>query len=181
MKRFLKRAALVLLGLMALLGAGIYWITHDLDAVSNVIRRAYDDVAFVTPEALSDRLAQAETVRLLDVRHREEYAVSHLPGALQIDMHRDEDALREALSKAAPDLSPETPIVVYCSVGWRSAAMARRLSEMGYTQVQNLEGSIFAWAHADLPLENADGPTSTVHPYSALWSGLCDPHCADLK
>jgi len=58
--------------------------------------------------------------------------------------------------------------VTYCSVGYRSAKMAQRLRNAGYTNVQNLEGSIFEWANEHRPLVRDGEPTKQVHPYSAL-------------
>ena len=50
----------------------------------------------------------------------------------------------------------DTPIVVYCSVGYRSARVARWLGRQGFTNVRNLDGSLFAWANEGRPME-ADG------------------------
>ncbi len=104
---------------------------------------------------------------LLDVRQAEEYAVSHLPGARRLDP-----------SLTAPQLGAEVakdqPIVVYCSVGYRSSLMAERLQAQGYSSVRNLEGSIFEWANRGLPLEQDGRPTEGVHPYDRFWGRLLE-------
>ena len=100
---------------------------------------------------------------LLDVRAAEEFAVSHLPGARHVDPE----------AKAAPlDVAKDAAIVTYCSVGYRSAALAQRLRAAGYTRVRNLDGSIFQWANEDRPLMRDGKPATRVHPYSVLWSGM---------
>ena len=52
----------------------------------------------------------------------------------------------------------DTKIVVYCRSGTTSAAAARKLVQLGYTNVWNLEGGIIAWQDAGYPLGSAGGP-----------------------
>ena len=62
-------------------------------------------------------------------------------------------------------VAKDEPIVVYCSVGYRSSKMARRLKELGRTKVSNLDGAVFAWSGEGRPLV----PNAPVHPYN--WFG----------
>ena len=73
---------------------------------------------------------------LLDVREIEEYEVSHLSGALQVNPDLKDFSELDGITT-------DTPIIAYCSVGYRSSALVQRLMEAGYTNVSNLEGSIF--------------------------------------
>jgi len=104
---------------------------------------------------------------LLDARTQEEYAVSHLQGAVRIDPYR-------------PSLRPlrgfpkDTAIVVYSSVGYRGARVADFLARQGYTQVFNLEGGEFRWANAGRPVFRQDRPTAAVHPYNPTWGLLLE-------
>ncbi len=101
---------------------------------------------------------------LLDARAEREYQVSHLPGARWADYPGPR---REALA----GVSLNQPIVVYCSIGYRSEHVARNLREQGYTNVSNLYGSIFEWANRGYPLEDGAGrPVKRVHGYNASWS-----------
>ena len=121
---------------------------------------------------------------LLDTRSREEFVVSHLEGA---HLAR---SLDEALSVLAR-YPQTTQVVLYCSVGVRSSALAERLSAhlqrrggsasaaSAPPAVFNLEGSVFEWANAGLPLRNADGPTTRVHPFNAHWGTLLKSSQAD--
>ena len=79
---------------------------------------------------------------LLDVRTAAEFDVSRIAGAQRVDP----DAAAVALPK-------DTQIVTYCSVGYRSAKFAQRLKAAGFTNVRNLEGSIFQWANEGRALE----------------------------
>lgn len=100
---------------------------------------------------------------LLDVRTEPEFAVSHLAGAVQVDPESDAKVIRVPKS---------TPIVTYCSVGYRSAKFAERLQTAGYENVRNLDGSIFQWANENRPLVSGSHTVQTVHPYSRAWSSL---------
>lgn len=106
---------------------------------------------------------------VLDVREPAEFEVGHLPGARCISPNSDPAAVLE-------DISPNRAIVVYCSVGYRSSRYATRLADAGFSNVVNLEGSIFKWANEGRPLENASGGTNVkVHPFDSRWGQLLKP------
>ena len=42
----------------------------------------------------------------------------------------------------------------------------------GFTNVRNLEGSIFEWANQGHPVERAGAPVNEVHPYDESWGTL---------
>ena len=99
------------------------------------------------------------------MRTEAEWNVSHLPGARRVDPNASIEKTTEGMPK-------ETPIVTYCAVGYRSAAMATKLREAGFTSVRNLEGSIFQWANEHRPMVRGDELVTTVYPYSNLWGRL---------
>jgi len=99
---------------------------------------------------------------MLDSRSKEEFAVSHLKNAIWVGFD-DFDSTRVAsLDKAAP-------VIVYCSIGYRSEKIAQRLVGLGFTNVQNLYGGIFEWINQDQVVYQGDSVTKNVHPYSAVW------------
>ena len=128
------------------------------------IRLEYPDVSTITTEQLQDRLVGDDPPPvLIDTRQEREYAVSHLPGALHLPTVA---AVQDA------GLPTQAPVVVYCTVGYRSAGLARQLRQAGYGNVANLQGSIIRWHRLGLPLVNRHGATRTVHPYDASWGRL---------
>lgn len=136
-------------------------------AVDQMIAADYPNVRAISTDSLAERLADdtAPTPLLLDARSPEEYAVSHLPGAHRVDPSADN----------YPDLdtlSADAPIVVYCSVGYRSAGVAQTLREQGFTNVANLDGSIFRWANEARPVYRGDQRVHAVQPYDATWGRL---------
>ncbi|MCI5105231.1 MAG: rhodanese-like domain-containing protein [Pseudomonadales bacterium] len=141
---------------------GVSW-----DSVDEKIAEEFPGVAMLETSELQAQLRSAATPApvLVDVREANEYRVSHLQSALNLQSAQD-------IAARFPD--PDTEIVVYCSVGYRSAAVARELESLGYVRVHNLRHSIFAWANQGLPLVNANGATDKVHPFNRAWGSLLE-------
>lgn len=114
------------------------------------------------PETLAGWLDAGRRVALYDVRTREEYRVSHLPGAVRVDP----DA-----GSLPPVPAGAEVVVTYCSLGFRSSALAARAPDPEAAPPRrDLDGGIFAWAHEALPLVDAAGRrTRRVHPFGGLW------------
>lgn len=105
---------------------------------------------------------------VLDARERDEFAVSHLPGAQWI-------GYRDFSVKRLDKLPRGTRMLVYCSVGYRSEKIAEQLKAAGYSDVTNLVGGIFEWANFRKPLITPEGKsTHKVHPYDAIWGQWLD-------
>ncbi len=164
----------LLTGTVLLVGVGgwLWWWSAygaDLASIERLVRRRFPNVPQIGTEKLAAWLKSNERQPvLLDVRNREEYEVGHLPNARHVDPAAPASELEALLPK-------DTLIVTYCSVGYRSSAFSKRLREAGYTNVQNLEGSVFRWANEDRPLECDGKPTDKVHPYSNYWARLVKP------
>ena len=138
-----------------------------LNLLMLVVRFQFPDVDTVSTRELAQQLAgPGEQPLLIDNRNPREYAVSHLPGAVNLM------TVPEIEAAAIPR---QTSLVVYCSIGYRSAALARRLQAAGYHNVENLEGSIFQWQKRGLPLMSSVGPVKRVHPYDGFWGALLNP------
>lgn len=104
---------------------------------------------------------------VLDARTEDEYAVSHLEGAVRIDPYKPSLRPLRGFSK-------DTAIVLYSSVGYRGARVADFLARRGYSQVSNLEGGQFRWANEGRPVFRQDRPTADVHPYNPTWGLLLE-------
>ena len=132
------------------------------------IRAKFPTVAQVSTDTLQswlDESPQRENLLLFDVREPEEYAVSHLQGAQPVP---SKDEALKALQGAPSDQR----IVLYCSVGYRSSELAQFLMKKGYTEVYNLEGSIFAWANEERPVYQGNERVTVVHPHDRTWGRL---------
>ena len=100
---------------------------------------------------------------ILDAREKEEFEISHIEGAKYIGYD-------EVDFSAVQDVPKDTPIVIYCSIGVRSEHIGERLEQQGFTNVQNLYGSIFEWANKGYDLVDKSGNrTNKVHAYNWIW------------
>jgi len=135
-------------------------------AVKKAIRVRFPEVTQLSTQKLAEWLTHSDAKPLLlDARTKQEFAVSHLHGAKLATSEK------QAL-KVIGTLDKHSPIVVYCSVGYRSSELATRLMELGYDHVQNLEGSLFEWANEGRPIYSDSSKTDVVHPYDKVWGQL---------
>lgn len=152
------------LGAASVLGVALLVVVLVRPARWWALQRGLDAAAavpWVAPETLARELRSQAPPLLLDVRPPAEVALGQIPGARQVDPDADAAALADTLAGRE--------VVVYCSVGARSGALARRLAREGVA-VRNLRGSVFQWANDGRPLVTGSGaPTRTVHPYDAHW------------
>jgi rhodanese-related sulfurtransferase len=166
------RIALFLLVIPLLIGAGVaYFAGRPI---------AFDAIRLITDYKFPNGkwVDAAELVRwradpgrappvVLDARTEDEYAVSHLQGAVRIDPYKPSLRPLRGFSK-------DTAIVLYSSVGYRGARVADFLARQGYSQVYNLEGGEFRWANEGRPVFRQDRPTGEVHPYDPTWGLLLE-------
>ncbi len=135
-------------------------------AVRQMIRAEFPEVEQISAGELRDWLASADPPPLLlDVREEAEYQVSHLRGAVRVDPSEAEPELPAGVDQ-------DTTIVAYCSVGYRSTALVESLTQRGFTNVKNLDGSIFEWANRGLPVVRDGQEVRQVHPYDRKWGRL---------
>ena len=78
-------------------------------------------------------------VTVLDVREPDEYAEGALVGALNIPRGHLEAQIEGRI------LDKESPVIVYCAGGIRSAFAAKTLAELGYSNVLSMAGGYGKW------------------------------------
>lgn len=129
------------------------------------VEQRFPNIPHVSVAEVAEKMKGGNVV-LFDVRQPEEYAVSHLPGAIQVAPGM---TTRDFLSLHGDKVQGKD-VVFYCSVGVRSSTLgvitAEALKARGATGVADMAGGIFAWHSESRPLENAKGPTDFLHPYS---------------
>ena len=102
-----------------------------------------------TNAAQSLAAAQQQTVVILDVRTAEEYDLSHIDGAVNIDIS---DA---TFSEKVAKLDRDKTYIVHCAANVPNGRTAKSLvimESLGFDQLLNLEGGIVAWEQAGQPL-----------------------------
>lgn len=144
----------------------IWYQTRDYD---EMLKSVYSHTVPVIKSSVLDSLMNNDQKPiLLDIRSKEEFEVSHLNDARFIDY----DHFRKEEVK---NLLKSMPVVVYCSVGYRSEKIGEELQEMGFKDVRNLYGGIFLWKNEGFQVVNKNNlPTDSVHTYNKTWAVWLD-------
>lgn len=170
-----------------------------MDIVLATIRKKFSDVSHITTDQLSEWLdskhgpnspssdnsaaTPLHELCLVDSRPIEEYSVSHIAGTKRMEHDADIATIKSLITEVVGDsTTPDSPkknvrIVCYCSLGYRSSMLAKRIQHeidaqerMDQIKIYNLEGSIFKWANENRPMVNNDEfQTVFVHPYNYIF------------
>jgi rhodanese-related sulfurtransferase len=111
-----------------------------------IVEDARKRIREVSVDDVKTRIDRGENFVLLDVREESEYAHDHLPGAI----HLGKGVIERDIEQRVPQL--DTPLVLYCGGGYRSALAADSLQKMGYTNVLSMDGGIREWREKHFPL-----------------------------
>jgi rhodanese-related sulfurtransferase/DNA-binding transcriptional ArsR family regulator len=139
-------------GVLDLLAALRRTAERNVAEVERIVRSYFDDRDGLEPisrEELAERL-RAGIVTVLDVRPEDEFALGHLPGALNVPLR----ALEARLSQ----LSPSQEIVAYCRgafcvLSYEAVAVLRA---RGF-KARRLEDGFPEWRSAKLPIAVCNG------------------------
>ncbi len=102
-------------------------------------------VISLKPEAFSDSLQKTDKALLTDVREFFEYKKSRIGDAVNLPSSGNID-------QAADTLNKYYSYFLYCTSGFRSKRVARRLLEKGFIHVYSLEGGLNEWKKQGLPV-----------------------------
>jgi len=92
------------------------------------------------------RLQRNDDSVIIDVNTAKDFAGSHIPESLNIQL--DElNADNKNLLKHKDDT-----VIIVCQVGSRSAKAAKKLLELGFSNVNILSGGLVSWTKENLPV-----------------------------
>jgi len=111
-----------------------------------IVNDAKSRVKETSVEEVKQRLDRGEKIMLVDVREESEFDKDHLPGAI----HLGKGVIERDIEARVPDLN--TPLVLYCGGGFRSALAADNLQKMGYTNVISMDGGVRGWREKNYPM-----------------------------
>jgi len=111
-----------------------------------IVNDAKKRIREVSVNDVKAKLDRNEKLVLVDVREESEYARDHLPGAI----HLGKGIIERDIEQCVPEL--DTPLILYCGGGYRSALAADNLQKMGYTNVLSMDGGIRGWRENSFPL-----------------------------
>ncbi len=118
-------------------------------------------------EVLPTDVAFNKDIVYLDSREKKEFKVSHIENAKWV-------GFSSFNLKRIKNIPKDKKIVVYCTVGYRSEKIAKKLLKAGFTDVSNLYGGIFEWVHQDQSVVNNEGVTEEIHTYDKDWAQWLD-------
>ncbi|SFR36950.1 Rhodanese-related sulfurtransferase [Robiginitalea myxolifaciens] len=156
--KIISPAGIFLAGLLAFSGAA----AQDSITNSRYARMLERLLSHDVPEINVPSVASLENPIFLDTRSGEEFAVSHLEGAVWA-------GYKEFSLERLNHIPKDRPMVVYCSVGYRSEKVTALLQEAGFQNTYNLYGGIFEWVNQGKPVVDRNGPTGRVHGYNWFW------------
>lgn len=108
-----------------------------------------DSITIIEVNAANDFVARHEAAVILDVRTPVEYEMSHITGAVNVNV---QDKFFEDMVVA---LDPNKTYIVHCTrnpAGGRSSRALETLQSLGFKHLYSLEGGYVAWKDAELPL-----------------------------
>jgi len=106
---------------------------------TNVVRRVSVDEF--------EKLWQAKTNVVLDVRTEKEFTAGHIPGATNLSINSDE--FDEKLAK----LDKSKTYLVHCATGGRSARASDKMKRLGFQSVTDMPAGFRGWQKAGKPVE----------------------------
>jgi rhodanese-related sulfurtransferase len=95
----------------------------------------------ISPEQLKARLAQGETLYMIDVREDEEVAAGMIPTAIHIPLGQ--------LPERHDEIERLDEIILICRSGNRSSKAHDYLQMLGFTGLKNMTGGMLAWEKLD--------------------------------
>ena len=98
----------------------------------------------LSPAEALQLLQSRQEVFLLDVRTPGEFREVRLDGARLIPI--------DQLQRRMQEVPKDRPVLVYCAVGSRSSQVVGYMARVGFPEVYNLYGGIYAWSKKGYPV-----------------------------
>ena len=132
------------------------------DDYKKMLSQYYNDFTTISIKDALKHIQQKDAM-FLDVRNKDEFMVSHLENANQ--MNPDGSNIDELKNVDKSKL-----IIVYCSVGARSQSFGEMLEKKGFINVKNIYGGLFYWANMNYPMVDLkENKTERIHGYNKDW------------
>jgi rhodanese-related sulfurtransferase len=113
-----------------------------------LVAEARENAGQTDVDEVKRAIDSGEEITIVDVREPAEYDEGHLPGAT----HVPRGLLEYRASTDLPDKNRR--MVTHCALGGRGALAASTLTEMGYTNVANMQGGINGWREQGYEVES---------------------------
>lgn len=120
------------------------------------------NITDIDPKTFSEKITATPNAQIIDVRTPQEFASGHLDNAVNIDW------LGDNFVANVEKLNKTKPVFVYCKTSNRSPQAAKKLEELGFTTIYNMQGGLLKW-----DAEGFSKPTDRI-------IGVCSQEYAEL-
>ncbi|WP_026339367.1 rhodanese-like domain-containing protein [Psychromonas ossibalaenae] len=123
----------------------IAWVVIAAMLVHSLIKDKLSGVKSVTTQEATLMINKQDAL-IIDVRSQEDYKKGHIVDAKNITLSQIEQGNFTGIEN-----HKQTPIIVVCESGTRSASACAKLVKAGFVQVNNLVSGMSGWSSANLP------------------------------
>lgn len=125
--------------------------------VQQLLGEAARGIPFISLDELAQRITDKRNdFVVLDVRERDAFAASHIPGA----RHLARGQLEIKVDTTFPD--PGLEIITVCELGKISTLAAATLRELGFIRAVALDGGMQSWREGDYPIDEGLDPALLI-------------------
>ncbi len=95
-----------------------------------------DSISVITPTEFKEK---SVSHTIIDVRTPQEFSEGHIDGAVNINFF--DETFLDQIAK----YEKKEPLFIYCKSGNRSGKAAKKITDLGFKQVYDLDGGILNW------------------------------------
>ena len=104
-------------------------------------------ICLLSPNDFSVEIVKQNSI-LVDIRTKDEFDSGRIATSINIDYYNPE------YIKEFEKLDRSKTINLYCASGGRSSSAVKDISKLGFENINELNGGIYAWYMQKLPLVN---------------------------
>ena len=134
----------------------IFFVLFIATSIISCNGQTSEKIKEISPKVFSKKMNATPNAQVIDVRTPQEFDGGHLDQAINIDWFDSNfDTKIQKLDKTKP-------VFVYCKTNGRSPRAARKLEELGFSKIYNMQGGLIQWDAEGLskPTDKIIGMTS---------------------
>ncbi|MGR8933364.1 MAG: rhodanese-like domain-containing protein [Gammaproteobacteria bacterium] len=114
--------------------------------IQDLVESAFKKFSSISPLIAVTQM-NADDTAIVDVREEHEFNKGHIENAINIPFGKfDENVVKLEAYK-------QSPLIVVCQSGTRSAPACKKLCKMGFEKVFNMTGGMQSWEDNKLPIK----------------------------
>ncbi|WP_022941944.1 rhodanese-like domain-containing protein [Psychromonas hadalis] len=121
------------------------WVAIAVMLIHSMVKDKISGVKSITPQEATMLINKQDAI-VVDVRSNDDFKKGHIVNSKNITLSQIEKG-----SFSAIENNKQTPIIVVCESGTRSASAAAKLVKAEFTQVTHLFSGMGGWKSANLP------------------------------